>query len=97
MILAPPYRSIIAQAHNGSGKTTCFTLAMLSRVDAGVKSPQALCVCPTRELVVQNQMVLERMGKYTGEQRRCWGLCWEGGRRCCGAGAGRCCCRGCNV
>ena len=69
MILSPPYRSIIAQAHNGSGKTTCFTLAMLSRVDPRVKSPQALCVCPTRELVVQNQMVLERMGKYTGEQR----------------------------
>ena len=29
-------------------------------------APQALCVCPTRELVVQNQMVLERMGKFTG-------------------------------
>lgn len=26
---------------------------------------QALCVCPTRELVVQNLAVLERMAKYT--------------------------------
>jgi superfamily II DNA/RNA helicase len=25
------YRDLIAQAHNGSGKTTCFVLAMLSR------------------------------------------------------------------
>ena len=66
MILQPPYKSLIAQAHNGSGKTTCFTLAMLSRVDATVKAPQALCLCPTRELVVQNLGVLERMGKYTG-------------------------------
>lgn len=66
MILAPPYTSMIAQAHNGSGKTTCFTLAMLSRVDPRLQAPQALCVCPTRELVVQNMMVLERMGKYTG-------------------------------
>ena len=31
MILSPPYRHLIAQAHNGSGKTTCFVLAMLSR------------------------------------------------------------------
>jgi hypothetical protein len=27
---------------------------------------QAICFCPTRELVVQNLMVLEKMGKYTG-------------------------------
>jgi superfamily II DNA/RNA helicase len=25
------YRDLIAQAHNGSGKTTCFVLSMLSR------------------------------------------------------------------
>ena len=36
------------QAHNGSGKTTCFVLAMLSRVDPDLAQPQALCVCPTR-------------------------------------------------
>lgn len=66
MILSPPYRSLIAQAHNGSGKTTCFTLAMLSRVDPKLKAPQAICVCPTRELAVQNLMVLERMGKFSG-------------------------------
>jgi superfamily II DNA/RNA helicase len=36
------------QAHNGSGKTTCFTLAMLSRVDPNLPQPQAICVCPTR-------------------------------------------------
>ncbi|KAF9617991.1 hypothetical protein IFM89_039306 [Coptis chinensis] len=66
MILSPPYKNLIAQAHNGSGKTTCFVLGMLSRVDPNLKSPQALCVCPTRELVVQNLEVLRKMGKYTG-------------------------------
>mmetsp|Transcript_1994 Transcript_1994/g.5197 ORF Transcript_1994/g.5197 Transcript_1994/m.5197 type:complete len:508 (+) Transcript_1994:268-1791(+) len=66
LILAPPFRHLIAQAHNGSGKTTCFTLAMLSRVDPGTQEPQAICLCPTRELVVQNLMVLEKMGKHTG-------------------------------
>ncbi|KAK9828467.1 hypothetical protein WJX72_000149 [[Myrmecia] bisecta] len=65
MILSPPFRSLVAQAHNGSGKTTCFVLAMLSRVNPAVQQPQALCVCPTRELVVQNMSVLERMGKFS--------------------------------
>lgn len=66
MILTPPYQNLIAQAHNGSGKTTCFVLGMLSRVDPKIAAPQALCVCPTRELAMQNQEVLVKMGKHTG-------------------------------
>jgi ATP-dependent RNA helicase DDX19/DBP5 len=53
MILNPPHRDLIAQAHNGSGKTTCFVLGMLSRVDPTLQAPQALCICPTRELAIQ--------------------------------------------
>lgn len=53
MILTPPYKHLIAQAHNGSGKTTCFILGMLSRVDPKLGAPQALCICPTRELAIQ--------------------------------------------
>jgi ATP-dependent RNA helicase DDX19/DBP5 len=63
MILRPPHRALIAQAHNGSGKTTCFVLSMLSRVDPSRREPQALCACPTRELVLQNLMVLQKMAK----------------------------------
>ena len=66
LILTPPNVDLIAQAHNGSGKTTCFVLSMLSRVDVNVRAPQALCMCPTRELVVQNVQVCEKMGKFTG-------------------------------
>ncbi|CAM6098461.1 unnamed protein product [Calypogeia fissa] len=66
LILRPPYENLIAQAHNGSGKTTCFVLGMLSRVNPAIKAPQALCVCPTRELAIQNEEVLLKMGKYTG-------------------------------
>ncbi|KAL1557878.1 DEAD-box ATP-dependent RNA helicase 38 [Salvia divinorum] len=66
MILTPPYKNLIAQAHNGSGKTTCFVLGMLSRVDPKVPEPQALCICPTRELAIQNMEVLLKMGKFTG-------------------------------
>ncbi|MQM02353.1 hypothetical protein Taro_035119 [Colocasia esculenta] len=66
MILTPPHKNLVAQAHNGSGKTTCFVLGMLSRVDPQKKLPQALCICPTRELAQQNEAVLLKMGKYTG-------------------------------
>lgn len=66
MILTPPYKNLIAQAHNGSGKTTCFVLGMLSRVDRKLSAPQALCICPTRELAIQNMEVLHKMGKFTG-------------------------------
>ncbi|KAL6759166.1 P-loop containing nucleoside triphosphate hydrolase protein [Haematococcus lacustris] len=65
MILTPPYKDLIAQAHNGSGKTTCFVLSMLSRVDPYLQETQALCTCPTRELVLQNLSVLTRMAKQT--------------------------------
>lgn len=68
MILTPPHRNLVAQAKNGSGKTTCFVLGMLSRVDPATPRPQALCICPTRELVVQNVAVLTKMAKYTGIQ-----------------------------
>ena len=66
MILANPPRHLIAQAHNGSGKTTCFALGMLSRCDPKLRAPQALCMCPTRELVVQNAEVLRKMATHTG-------------------------------
>ncbi|KAI3848518.1 hypothetical protein MKW92_015542 [Papaver armeniacum] len=66
MILSrPPYKDLVAQAHNGSGKTACFVLGMLSRIDINLKAPQAICICPTRELAIQNLEVLARMGKHT--------------------------------
>ncbi|KAK7273696.1 hypothetical protein RIF29_14755 [Crotalaria pallida] len=71
MILNPPHKDLIAQAHNGSGKTTCFVLGMLSRVDPKQQAPQALCICPTRELAIQNTEVLRKMGKYTGISSEC--------------------------
>nr|GEV79904.1 DEAD-box ATP-dependent RNA helicase 38 [Tanacetum cinerariifolium] len=66
MILSPPYKSLVAQAHNGSGKTTCFVLGMLTRVDPKLSAPQAICICPTRELAIQNMEVLQKMGKFSG-------------------------------
>ncbi|XP_061353433.1 DEAD-box ATP-dependent RNA helicase 38-like [Gastrolobium bilobum] len=63
MILNPPNRDLIVHAHNGSGKTTCFLLGMLSRVDPKLQAPQAFCICPTRELAIQGDLVMD-MGTY---------------------------------
>ena len=57
-------RNLLAQSHNGTGKTACFVLGMLRIVQARVKKPQALCLCPTRELAKQISDVTHKMGKY---------------------------------
>lgn len=72
MILSPDgeHRNLIAQAHNGSGKTACFVLSMLSRVDETQPFTQALCVVPTRELARQIQDIVSTLGKYTAVSSR---------------------------
>ncbi len=34
-------------------------------MNPSVRGTQAMCICPTRELVVQNLTVLRKMAKYT--------------------------------
>ncbi|PFH33879.1 DEAD/DEAH box helicase [Besnoitia besnoiti] len=57
--------NLIAQAQNGSGKTATFALAMLTKVDHTLKAPQALCLCPTRELAQQTVRVIEALARFT--------------------------------
>ena len=59
-------RDIVGQAQTGTGKTAAFGLPILEKLDPRVKLPQALILCPTRELAIQ---VAEEVGKY-GAQRR---------------------------
>ena len=56
--------NLLAQSHNGTGKTACFVLGMLRIVQKEVKKPQALCLCPTRELAKQIEEETGKMGKY---------------------------------
>ncbi|KAM0065647.1 putative RNA helicase [Helianthus debilis subsp. tardiflorus] len=65
-ILTPPYKHLIAQSKNGTGKTACFVVGMLSRVDPNLCATQAICICPTRELAFQSMDVLLKIGKFTG-------------------------------
>jgi ATP-independent RNA helicase DbpA len=49
-------RDVIAQAKTGSGKTAAFGLGLLQRLEpsaGGGRHPQALVLCPTRELADQ--------------------------------------------
>lgn len=44
---------VLGQAQTGTGKTAAFALPILSNLDLKQKNPQALVLCPTRELAIQ--------------------------------------------
>jgi len=52
-ILLSGTKDFVGLASTGTGKTAAFGLPLLQLVDGNVRSPQALVVCPTRELCVQ--------------------------------------------
>ena len=54
-------RDLLAQAPTGSGKTIAFALGLLQRLDARLVRPQALVLCPTRELADQVAKVTRRL------------------------------------
>ena len=54
----------IGLAQTGTGKTAAFGLPLLDLIDASAKHPQALVVCPTRELCLQIVSEIELFKKY---------------------------------
>ena len=44
---------VVGQAQTGTGKTAAYTIPMLMKIDPQIKKPQAIVLCPTRELAVQ--------------------------------------------
>lgn len=57
-------RDIIGQAQTGTGKTAAFGIPLLERVDPDNKNPQAIILCPTRELAIQVAEELKRLARY---------------------------------
>lgn len=55
----------IGLAQTGTGKTAAFGLPLLQLIDAAQRHPQALIVCPTRELCLQITSDLETFKKHT--------------------------------
>ena len=43
-------KDVIAQAQSGTGKTACFTISSLEKVDPSINQPQVIILSPTREL-----------------------------------------------
>jgi ATP-independent RNA helicase DbpA len=58
-------RDLIAQAKTGSGKTAAFALPLLARLNPRWFSPQALVLCPTRELADQVAKEIRRLARGT--------------------------------
>jgi ATP-dependent RNA helicase DeaD len=44
---------VVGQSQTGSGKTAAFGVPAIQLVDATIRAPQVLILCPTRELAVQ--------------------------------------------
>jgi ATP-dependent RNA helicase DDX19/DBP5 len=65
LVMKKPYSHLIAQAHNGSGKTGAFGIATLARIDEKVNEVQAVIFAHTKELVNQTTERLKLMAKYT--------------------------------
>ena len=57
-------RDVIAQAQSGTGKTGCFTVGTLARIDPSKPGVQALILSPTRELSMQTKNVIDGIGTF---------------------------------
>lgn len=57
-------RDVIAQAQSGTGKTGCFTVGTLARIDPTKPGVQALILSPTRELSMQTKNVIDGIGTF---------------------------------
>ena len=60
-------RDVVGQAQTGTGKTAAYGLPILEKIDPRQRQPQALVLCPTRELAIQ---VAEEMAKFGGNRRK---------------------------
>lgn len=61
--LALAGKDVIGQAQTGTGKTAAFGLPILQQLDKKNKAIQAIVIEPTRELAIQTQEELFRLGR----------------------------------
>lgn len=57
-------RDVIGQAQTGTGKTAAFAIPIIDLVDPEFNRPQAIILCPTRELAVQVEGEIQKLAKY---------------------------------
>jgi ATP-dependent RNA helicase DeaD len=64
--LAIAGRDIIVQARTGTGKTAAFGIPLVDKLVNAQPGAQALVLAPTRELAVQSQREIARLGQHRG-------------------------------
>src|SRR3954468_535266 len=63
-VLLSGTKDFIGLAQTGTGKTAAFGLPLLQLINSADKFPQALIVCPTRELCIQIVNEVEQFKKH---------------------------------
>lgn len=63
-LLSDEKSDVVALAQTGTGKTAAFGLPLIQRIDIERRLPQALILCPTRELCLQIANDLKDYSKY---------------------------------
>ncbi len=63
-VLLSGTKDLVGLAQTGTGKTAAFGLPLLQLVDVAQKHPQALVICPTRELCIQIVSEIELFKKF---------------------------------
>ena len=58
-------QDVIGQAQTGTGKTAAFGIPVLQKIDPKVKKPQAIILCPTRELAIQVAEEMRKLAMFT--------------------------------
>ena len=55
---------VIGQAQTGTGKTAAFAIPILEKINPKLKKPQAMVICPTRDLAIQVADEIRKLAKY---------------------------------
>ena len=53
-------RDLIGVAQTGTGKTAAFAVPIIEKINPDNRKPQALILCPTRELALQTTAVFKK-------------------------------------
>jgi ATP-dependent RNA helicase DeaD len=63
-VLLDGQQDVVALAQTGTGKTAAFGLPLLQRIDSTNTHPQAVILCPTRELCMQIAGDIKQFSRY---------------------------------
>lgn len=60
-------KDVIGQAQTGTGKTAAYSIPLLMSIKPEIKKPQAVVLCPTRELAIQVADEIRKLAKYMSD------------------------------